>query len=372
MASVGGRGSYLSTMAVDKGIDGEMYVGSTSNFSTCSPSSSVLSKSWCGICIPYIPSPSPDQTSALQNLDTQYLHLIAQYAPRRHHHWHSHVGQHTLAPASPHVAHTKAPIMMSSSKQNTGKKKVHYERGTKEEKTRGHRSRDSGVGSSSASDRASIGTAHHESSFSYQQIEDQRHILGVVQEALDAANEKIRALEAQNSHMNLALTESNKENRLLKREKGDLLNLVDDLRERLVDQSKVNERMRREGSPRIGSATSAARTERRNTPPRREDVSRQQLHDEERRHGHGSRSERRSTYNHPPPSAPPPPPNPFAPAPAPIAHPHPRSSAVTYAAPGPVNYAPSSSSYSSTAVFAVSNQPSRERYPDGKYHLSPV
>jgi hypothetical protein len=91
-----------------------------------------------------------------------------------------------------------------------------------------HRSsRDSGVGSSSASDRASLGTAP-DSPFTYQQVDEQRQILGAVQEALDAANEKIRQLEAANAKLNTALFESNKENRLLKREKADLHNKLDD------------------------------------------------------------------------------------------------------------------------------------------------
>src|SRR5271170_6384087 len=107
---------------------------------------------------------------------------------------------------------------MSSPKQ----KKVHYERCTKGGKSSHvHRSsRDSGVGSSSASDRASLGTApEYVAPFSRQQIEEQRHILSAVQEALDAANERIKHLECINAELNVVLTKSNKENRLLKREK---------------------------------------------------------------------------------------------------------------------------------------------------------
>jgi hypothetical protein len=238
---------------------------------------------------------------------------------------------------------------------NQKKKKVHYESGTKGGRSHAHRSsRDSGVGSSSASDRASLGTADG-SPFTHEQIEDQRHILSVVQEALDAANEKIRLLEASRAKLNDAFTESNRENRLLKREKGDLLEKVENLLHDLADERKTNERLRRE--------TSLRTSERRTIPPRREvEMPRQYIREDERSQG-SARSDRRSSWQMPPPSAAPAQPNPFLPT---------RAPSVTYAPTGPVLYSPSTVSYASTPVFAPSHLPSRDHHPDGKYHLSPL
>jgi chromosome segregation ATPase len=137
------------------------------------------------------------------------------------------------------------PINMSSSKQ----KKVHYERGTK---GKGHRSRDSGVGSSSASDRASLGTSGGAEDSPFD--EDQRHILSAVQEALDAANERIRHLEAANSSLNAELSDSNKENRIIKREKSELLHKIDRLKKDLADEQDLSDRLRRESSARSAAA----------------------------------------------------------------------------------------------------------------------
>jgi chromosome segregation ATPase len=244
---------------------------------------------------------------------------------------------------------------------NQKKKKVHYESGTKWStkgwKHRAHRSsRDSGVGSSSASDRASLGTAD-ESPFTHEQIEDQRHILSSVHEALDAANEKIRGLEASHFKLNTALTESTKENRLLKREKEDLFNKVEDLLRALSEERKMNERLRRETSPRTG--------ERRTTPPRREaEIPRTYVRVDERPQASSARSDRRSSYQMPtsPATAQP---NSFAPLPT-------RTPSVTYAPAGSVVYAPSTVSYASAPVYPTSLPSPREHYSDGKYHLSPL
>jgi hypothetical protein len=131
--------------------------------------------------------------------------------------------------------------IMSSSRT----KKVHYEQGTKGNKPHGNRSRDSGVGSCSASDRVSLGTAPDSPS----PYEDQRNSLGALQEALDAANERIRQLEAAYAKLNDALSESNKANRQLKREKVELRNQVDNLLDDLEDEKRAN-RVAREGDPR--------------------------------------------------------------------------------------------------------------------------
>jgi len=252
-----------------------------------------------------------------------------------------------------------------SSKQ----KKVHYEeRGSKPAKSHHHRSsKDSGVGSSSASDRASLGTTPNDSPFSYQQIEAQRHKLSAVQEALNAAYEKIERLEAANAKLNASLTESNKENRLLKKEKGELLNKLDDAMDDIDDQKKVIDKLKREGSPRAGATSSS--------------TSSRASHRDEKRSSPGHRERRASWREMPvplydrhttPPSAPQPPPNlapnPFAPrAPA------------TYPPPGPVAYSSSNLSYAPVPVFGAPPSPTRDvrqaRYQeknDGKYHLSPV
>ncbi|PBP25665.1 hypothetical protein BUE80_DR003325 [Diplocarpon rosae] len=244
---------------------------------------------------------------------------------------------------------------MSSPKQ----KKVHYERGTKGGSHHHHHhhhhhhrsSRDSGIGSSSASDRASLGTAANESPHD-RQTETQRHNLRAVHEALDAANDKIRQLEAGAVKLNALLSESNKENRLLKREKSELCNRVEDLKDHLEEARKSNDRPRR-GSNRASSP--------RNSPPRRE------------LEAGSHRSERRSSYQQPTiyPAAPQPPsnsvPNPFLPSLRTSGLP------ITYAPAVSATYAPSAISYSSAPVFAHAPLPSRTHYAkphpnDGKYH----
>jgi hypothetical protein len=264
--------------------------------------------------------------------------------------------------------------MMSSSK-----KKVHYERGTKGGKSHhSHRSsRDSGVGSSSASDRASLGTApEHDPPFSYQQIEDQRLNLSAVQEALDAANERIKKLEATTEKLNGLLADSNKENRSLKKERHDLLDQIDELNADLDDEKRLN---RREASPRTGAATpSGSRTERRTTPPRREADPRQSHRVDEG--SQGSRVERRISWKEIPvslyndralPSAPQPPPNPFMPNST-------RPPSVSYPA-TTVTYAPATVSYAPAPVFGIAPPAaaaaprSTNGYPnDGRYHPYPL
>lgn len=233
-------------------------------------------------------------------------------------------------------------------------KHVHYERGTKGAKGHSHRSsRDSGVGSSSASDRASLGTAPNEQPFTYQEIESQRHILSAVQEALDAARDEIKALQAHNAQLNDLLAESNKENRLLKREKGELHNRVEDLLYDLEDERKANERLRREASPRNGTANE--RTSRRAI-----EAPRSQANTTERRNSHYER----------PPTVPQAPANPSSNPFTPLSS---RPPVVTYAALAPVSYAPSTVSYASAPVFAVSHPGHRPQPPnDGRYHLTPL
>jgi hypothetical protein len=258
----------------------------------------------------------------------------------------------------------KHPITMSSrTKKNVG----FVER--RPSKSHHHRSsRDSGVGSSSASDRASLGTAP-DSPFTYQQVNDQRQSLGALQEALDAANEKIRQLEATNAKFNTALAESNKENRLLKREKADLHNKLDDALDEIERKEKVIDQFAREMSPkrseekRSSTSSRSSREEKRSSHSR-EEKERKSIRRASSSHGH------RSSWRGPVPlydshASAGTTPNPFAPRGAPLP-------AQTYHAPGPVAYATDQLSYAAGPTFGHPHSPVRERYNDGRYHLSPV
>ena len=286
------------------------------------------------------------------------------------------------------------PINMFSSKQ----KKVHYakdERGTKGSKpSHSHRStgsRDSGFGSSSASDRASLGTSPEKDS-PYGIVEDQRNDISAVQNALRAANEKIRRLEAANAHLDQELMDSNKENRALRREKGELLESIKNLEDDLADEKKANERFRRDTTPRTGAAApSGTRTERRSTPPKKET-----RESEPRRRveevSQGGRNDRRSSwreqplphyerpiYTERPPAAPYAPstnaPNPFSPIPT--SDPNPFLPNPNSARPPSMAYTPSSISYSAAPVTYTTAPAFPPRtgsaFPnDGKYHPYPL
>ncbi|KAN0119686.1 hypothetical protein V8E51_001894 [Hyaloscypha variabilis] len=245
------------------------------------------------------------------------------------------------------------------------KKNVDFDRGNKPTRSHHHRSsRDSGVGSSSASDRASLGTAP-DSPFTYQQRDEQRQILGAVQEALDAANEKIRQLEAANAKLNSALKESNQENRLLKREKAELHNKLDDANEDLEAQAKVIEQLAREASPKRSDKTPSTSTRSSHREEKKPSREREEKRASVRRSAStgGRRSSWREMpvplYDTLPPNTTP---NPFAPRAAPLP-------AATYRAPGKVAYATNQLSYAPGPTFG---SPPSPRYSDGRYHLSPV
>lgn len=250
-------------------------------------------------------------------------------------------------------------------------KKVHYKRGTKGENEKSHHrhhsSRDSGFGSSSASDRASLGTSPlDESPFNYRQIQDQRNSVAALQEALDAANEKVRQCEEANARLNASLAESNREVRSLKKERLELEKKNDDLMDELEDMRAVNERYRRECSPRTGHAASH-KTERRATPPKAD--SRQDRRSDEG--SEGSSRDRRTSYV---PVAPQTPqsPNPFTPIPA-------RRPSVSYGVPSgsyatPVTSAPAAVAYTTSPIYSSPPSVTSGRGPlnDGKYHAYPV
>jgi hypothetical protein len=249
-------------------------------------------------------------------------------------------------------------------------KKVHYERGTKEGKSHDrHHSRDSGVGSSSASDRASLGTSPlDESPFNYRQIQDQRYSLTALQEAIDAANERVRQLQSENARLNASLAERNKENRCLKKERIELLDKVDDLIDELENERRANERFRRDSSS-GSTAPSASRNERRTPPPKREHTEPRALRRDDEI-SQRSYSEHRTTYI---PTAPKTPPsqNPFTP----LSSISPRTPSVSYA-PGAMTYAnPSPIAHPNSQVYATPPpSATSSRFPpnDGKYHLYPV
>ncbi|KAH6679738.1 hypothetical protein B0J14DRAFT_305263 [Halenospora varia] len=270
-------------------------------------------------------------------------------------------------------------------------KKVHYSETTKggkssssEREHRSHRhshkgSRDSGVGSSSASDRASLGTSPNQSPFNSQEIYTQRHNPNALNEALDAANEKIQELEERCARLDSLLSESNKENRTLAREKKNLYDKMDQLSQELEDERDINDELRRQtlGSPRPSAAISA------NTSATR-------------RGGMERRFSRSGPA--PPPLVPQPPqnnaPNPFLPqtvqsptlSRAPTVTYAPTPTTVAYA-PSNVSYASSNVSYAPAPVYThtqvaksgsskkkASEQRQQERmYPnDGNYHPYPV
>jgi hypothetical protein len=269
----------------------------------------------------------------------------------------------TVPPSSPPITITIA--VMSAPKE----KRVHYERGTKGGKPAHRHSRDSGVGSSSASDRASLGTApDDETPFSSQQIESQRHKLGPLKDALDAAYEKIRQLEASKQRLNESLTESNKENRQLKRERLDLLNKLEFMTEEKRARDKAKDKARRAPALPSGnsSASSGSRTERA-SPARRIDESRR-IEDGSQQQPRRS-IRRESAHERPLPIVPQAPynadPNPFTPVSS-------RPSSGTYIVPikSPVTYAPAPVTYTTAPAFPTSPAPSN--YPnDGRYHPHP-
>lgn len=265
-------------------------------------------------------------------------------------------------------------------------KKVHYERGTKGGKdVRGHRSsgsRDSGLGSSSASDRASLGTSpEHDTPFTYRDIEIQRKTPSAVNEALNAANDRIKELEAANAQLNGQLFESNQKNRSLKRERAELLEKIENLLDDLEDEKKKNAKSKRESSPRTTAAPVTSKPERRSTPPKKEATeSSSRRHHEGRPHGQRRESWRDlpvPLYESKPPTAPQPPsnpaPNPFMPnssRPASMyGHYHPSS--IAYAPPPQVTYAPAPITYTTAPAYPT-HKPS-DRYPnDGRYHPLPL
>jgi hypothetical protein len=79
------------------------------------------------------------------------------------------------------------------------------------------------------------------SPFTHQHANEQKYNLGAIQEALDAANHKILELQAANEKLDGVLSESNKENHLLKREKANLHDELELSEDRYNHQTKLLE-----------------------------------------------------------------------------------------------------------------------------------
>ncbi|TVY43341.1 Pyridoxamine 5'-phosphate oxidase family protein [Lachnellula occidentalis] len=260
--------------------------------------------------------------------------------------------------------------MMSSS----NKKKVRYTESTMGKSSNSHSkghshksSRDSGVGSSSASDRASVGDTT-ESPFNSQEIQYQRHNPTALAEALDSANEKIRELFEHTEQLQRLLKESNKEKRSLKEEKNDLLTEVEDLVHELKEEKRAHDKLRKETGQRV--TTSSSSSTRRSTPP-----SSHRRRDDERPQGSGSYHEeagRRYIVPQPPPNNAP---NPFIP----LNERPSTQSGVAYAPPTTtITYSPAAVAYSSAPAFSSRPAGSRasggshKTSSDGNYHSYPV
>ncbi|TVY81255.1 Pyridoxamine 5'-phosphate oxidase family protein ustO [Lachnellula suecica] len=252
---------------------------------------------------------------------------------------------------------------------SSNKKKVHYTASTTGKSSHSHSkghshksSRDSGVGSSSASDRASLG-APNDTPLNSQELRSQRHNPTALAEALDAANDKIRELMENNEQLKHMLKESNKEKRSLREEKNDLIKEVEDLGEELDHEKRAHDKLRREVS---GSRTITANSEsqRRTTPPS------SRRRDDERSQGSGSYHEESSGRRY---IVPQPPannaPNPFIPLSERTSAP----SGVSYAAPTTVSYSPVT--YAPAPTFSPRPAGSRASYQgstDGNYHFHPT
>lgn len=119
-----------------------------------------------------------------------------------------------------------------------GDKHVRYTSSTKGPSS--HRSRDSGIGSSHSSQGASLGTAE-----AYD-AEDQRRSPRALQNALNAANDRINQLEEANERFNKLLKEKSRDRRSLEGEREDLLAENSLLKQDVDKLKKDNERLRRE------------------------------------------------------------------------------------------------------------------------------
>lgn len=246
---------------------------------------------------------------------------------------------------------------MPSSSDN--KKKVHYTASTKGKSSHSHSkghshksSRDSGVGSSSASDRASLGTSPNDSPFNSQEIQFQRHNPTALAEALDAANEKIRQLEEANEHLKYLLKESNREKRSFKEEREDAIKECENLGHDLAEEKKAHDKLRRE----VGRAKPAISSSRHSPPA-------SHRHSREDEHSYASgESTRRYFVPQPPPNAAP---NPFIPL----------NERVAYAPATTVSYSPAM--YSTAPAFGgrpAGTRTSGSSYgpKDGNYHSLPI
>lgn len=133
------------------------------------------------------------------------------------------------------------------------KKKVHYTSTTKgkssssRNKFKDSGDTDSGIGSSiDSSSRASRASFDDESPFDSQELQNQRHNPNALNEAFNAANERIRRLEDNVADLNEELKESHREIRLLKQAKYAAFERENELANGLDVERRNNDKLRRE------------------------------------------------------------------------------------------------------------------------------
>ncbi|CAG8950167.1 hypothetical protein HYFRA_00008404 [Hymenoscyphus fraxineus] len=289
---------------------------------------------------------------------------------------------------------------------------VHYSSTTKGGKSSSSHhaprdSRDSGIGSSSASDRASIGTSPYESPFNSQEIQNQRQNPNALNEALNAANERNGRLEENIIDLKDELKDSNKENRRLRKEKSDTLEenqsllkenqsllkenkslqeKIKSLREELGLERRDNDKLLREKEVHSRSSSTTSNASLHSAPRDSKDkISRRFSTSQGTRPPQASQAPQNNASSHKPP-------NPFTPLnerlgyerPTPASYASPTPSTASYA-PSAVSYATSNISYSSVPAYshhtAPALRPSSKRssksyqpppIEDGDYHAHPL
>jgi len=263
-----------------------------------------------------------------------------------------------------------------SSSRHTDRKK--HERGSKSSRHQNSYSIDSGVGSSSASDRASLGTSPDNANF---YVQDQRNNLAALREALDAANKENRDQANEILKLEALLAESNRDKRSLQRENKELNVKFERVLEELDDEKRLNARFKRD-SPRTDAAPQSEKRTK-DEPRRYEEGSRNEKRDSCRElpvpkyepppttapqdlnalKDRFTRKERRTSISYP--QSPTYAPSSYASAPSAYA---PSQGSVTYAS-SQVTYAPAPLSYASAPTFG----PRKKQPPnDGAYHHYPV
>jgi hypothetical protein len=231
----------------------------------------------------------------------------------------------------PEDAPPSDPVLVVAAPKSS-KKKVHYTASNKGKSSHSHSHRhrsnyDSGIGSSSATDREDLESLDTASSNS-QGLQDQRHDPVALSEALDAANDMVKELNEEDYPLLRLLQESTRERRNLVQENIGLLKENETLKQELDQQKSALERLRREVS---GGGS------RRSMVPPNQPITR------------------------PPRIAP----NPFAPPKNPVVY---ATASATYS-PTPI---PREGSRTSDSADTLDNEHAQQPYNDGTYHQYPV